>query len=41
VDFRDSSAMTVVWRNKEIHQPIERLGILMTSCFKDTVGKKI
>jgi hypothetical protein len=40
-DFGDGSAVAIAWRNKEVHQPIERLGILLATCFKYTIRKKI
>jgi hypothetical protein len=37
----DSSALAISWRNKKVHQTIERLAILMPTRFKHTIREKI
>jgi len=41
MDFGDGSAAAITRRNKEVHQPIERLDVLMATCFKHTVRKEV
>jgi hypothetical protein len=37
----DASALAISWRNKKVHETIERLAIQMPTGFKHTIRKKI